>query len=340
MLYNDLISIIVPIYNVLPYVDKCISSVLMQTYEQLEIILVDDGSTDGSSSVCDSYVNKDKRIRVIHKTNGGLSDARNVGIESAMGDYILFVDGDDYISPDMCDVLLRNIHENRADIAMCSIYIEQGGDIWQKKLMFPNGTIVERDAILEAWADSDTVDYVIAVNKLYKRELFFTSECIRYPIGRLHEDEFTSYRLLYAANTVVFVEDPLYYYVQRNGSITSTYSERNLNDFADAIREYIPWADRIAPSKRKLMEYMTMRNTLNVIERSYENSSFPNGKAITESLLRYIDREVKNYFLNPYADWKDKLNYMLMKIGVYARIINSYKKTVYAFGEIKRRVVR
>jgi len=314
---NSLITVIVPIYNVSAFLEKCVSSIVSQTYRNLEIILVDDGSQDDSPKLCDEWAGKDERITVVHKSNGGLSDARNVGIEKASGDYIVFVDGDDYIAPNMCASLLSAINISDADIAVCNFGWEYDNQFKLHKFSQENGVVIDRNNILEAWAASDSVDFVIACNKLYRKKLFFTTAMIRYPISRLHEDEFTSYRLLYEAKSVVFVDEPFYHYIQHNGSITANFGERNLHDFSDAILDYIPWAEENAPHKRKVMEYMTMRIYLEIMRRIAINTKMENCGDIHFNLKDYINKEIHYFLFNSYASFKDKLKYLLYKMGLY-----------------------
>ena len=319
------ISVIIPIYKVHAYLSKCVESITAQTYGKLEIILVDDGSPDECPALCDAWALKDKRIKVIHKENGGLSDARNAGIEIASGDYILFVDGDDYIAPDMCEKLLTAIEDSDADMAVCSFYWEYPDRQEIQPMSVLNGTVVSQSEILETWARFGGVEFVVAWNKLYRRELFFTPEHIRYPVGRLHEDEFTSYRLLYAAKRVVFVDKPLYHYVQRGNSIMANLGERNIRDFADAIQEYIPWAERHAPGKRKVMEYMTMCNALIINQQVANNPQIINSKKICNALRVYTEHEVQNYVMNHFVTWKDRIKYLLYRARLYSLVMNMWQ---------------
>lgn len=315
------ISVIIPIYKVHAYLGKCVESVIRQTYGKLEVILVDDGSPDDCPALCDAWALKDKRIKVIHKENGGLSDARNAGIEVAQGEYILFVDGDDYIAPNMCERLLAAVENSCAELAVCSFYWEYPVHQEVQPMVVPNGTVVQRSNILETWAKRAGGELIVAWNKLYRRELFFTPEHIRYPVGRLHEDEFTSYRLLYAAQNVVFIDEPLYHYVQRSDSIMANYGERNLRDFAEAVQEYIPWAKRYAPEKQKVMEYMTLRNTLDLVMRSADNPYFKYGPEICDRLRKYTEKYVQSFLCNPYASWKDKAKYLLFELHIFVFVM-------------------
>ena len=216
---NDLISIIIPVYNVEKYLDRCVESVLGQSWWNLEILLIDDGSADSSGALCDGWAEKDSRIRVIHKENGGLSDARNVGIEKAKGRYLIFADSDDYLAPDMAQNLYRALKENDADMSICSFAFvdEKGSLIKQKirKIPMLDEIISGREAMEKAEFLASYY-YNVAWNKLYKKELF--SE-LRYPKGKIYEDVFLSHHLLALCKKIVSIPYIGYFYVQRRGSI-------------------------------------------------------------------------------------------------------------------------
>ena len=218
---NMTVSVIVPIYKTEPYIRKCIDSIMNQTYTYLEIILIDDGSPDQSGAICDEYAKRDGRVRVIHKENGGLSDARNVGIDSATGEYLMFVDSDDYIAPDMTEVLLKALVDNGADMSLCSyIYIDENEvEIPERIGQSPvKREVLTREQALEKLAEPRYWYYVVAWAKLYKRELFQT---IHFPKGKIHEDEFVMHYLIGKCQKVACVPEAYYWYVQHQGSIMS-----------------------------------------------------------------------------------------------------------------------
>lgn len=235
---NDLISVIVPIYNVEKYLKKCIESLINQTYDNLEIILVDDGSPDGCGKICDEYALMDGRIHVIHKENGGLSDARNAGIDFAKGQYFMFVDSDDYINVNMVKSLYDAILFFQADLAICRYK-----NVFDDEIMDYTGACNENDAFVitkedylstyEYYHDRKS-EFIVAWNKLYSRRLF---DDVRYPKGKVHEDEFTTYKLIYKASKMVYIPHELYYYVQRKNSIMSHGITRKRLLVLDAIAE-------------------------------------------------------------------------------------------------------
>ena len=232
---KPLISVIVPVYKVEKYLNRCIDSILNQTWKNLEIILVDDGSPDKCGTICDEYQLRDERIRVIHKPNGGLSDARNAGLDIASGNFIGFVDSDDFIHPEMFRNLMSILTVHHADIAQCS-YRKVTDEIPVDPGEPGNLKILTSTGALEQLYTPYLVDYVVAWNKLYKKSLF---DGIRFPVGKIHEDEATTYKLFYRTGKTVVTGARYYYYFQSPGSIMrSSFSEKKLN-YADAMEERI-----------------------------------------------------------------------------------------------------
>lgn len=231
---KNLISIIVPVYKVECYLKRCVDSILMQTYKNFELILVDDGSPDNAPWICDEYARRDCRVRVIHKLNGGLSSARNAGLDAAKGEYIGFVDSDDFIKPQMYEKLLHALQESRADLAVCGYYyVDENGDECDVSPCIPNKDILVQGK--EAYHILSERLMVPAWNKLYRYEIFAS---LRYPVGRLHEDEFIK-ASLYHNRSVICICEPLLYYTQRPDSIMSKLTMKRLQDSSDALREQV-----------------------------------------------------------------------------------------------------
>jgi len=227
---NPLVSIIVPVYNTKEFLSECTESLVSQTYNNIEIILVDDGSTDGSSELCDKLAFKDRRIRVIHQKNGGLSDARNTGIDNAKGDFISFVDSDDSVNPSFIKILLKGIKANDSDISVCGY----GEDFPKQR------TITGKEATIKLLLEQKNID-ILAWNKLYKNNLFLDNG-IQYPKGKLHEDNLTTYKLYSRSNKVSFIPKSLYNYRKREGSITNiNKKETHLKMRELAARESIDY---------------------------------------------------------------------------------------------------
>ncbi len=236
------ISVIVPVYRVEDYLKRCLDSIIHQSYKNLEIILVDDGSDDACPAICDEYARKDDRIIVIHKENGGLSSARNAGLNAATGDFIAFVDSDDYINKYMYEQMMTRLVENGADICMCDFeYVLEAGIATEAEKEPAAGSIEKFDGRKAQYLmckDLVTrITYTVAWNKLYRKELF---EGIRYPEGRIHEDEARTHELLYRGDVITYVRCPYYYYCKRDESIISSKASLNRYQLIDA------YTDRLA----------------------------------------------------------------------------------------------
>ena len=247
---NDLISIIIPVYKVEKYLEKCIESVLKQTYTNLQIILVDDGSPDNCGKICDEYAKKDSRIEVIHKINGGLSDARNVGINRANGRYIGFVDSDDYIKEDMYEKLINLIKEYNADVSICNLYdVIEGKEYIRNK---ENGIKEYNriDILKEVLLDKNIQSY--AWNKLYKKELFNE---IKYPIGKKYEDIGTTFYIFEKCNKVVVTSKPEYYYLKRADSLVNNVTESTVLDYTEIIIQRYLYTQKNIEELRKYNNY-------------------------------------------------------------------------------------
>lgn len=282
---NCKISVIVPVYKVEEYLDRCINSILNQTFKDFELILVDDGSPDKCGLICDKYAQKDSRIKVIHKENEGLSAARNTGIEIAKGEYIAFVDSDDYIDKRMYEELYNASINNKSDIVICDyqkIYSNNEINNYKlvKKYQIENLSKIQA---LSRLYDVDSSAYIVAWNKLYKRSLF---DQLRYPNGRLYEDEFITYKLLYYSNNITYLPLRLYYYMQREDSITSM--KKNSEDRLDVIFAF-----------KERLEFI------------YENDISYLGQETAQKYIYYLFSIYYN-IKNNYKDNNDKL-YLLRK---------------------------
>lgn len=225
---NPLISVVIPIFKVEKYINRCIDSITIQTYSNLEIILVDDGSPDSCGLICDDYAKKDIRIIVIHKENGGLSDARNVGIEIAKGDYITFIDSDDYVDINYIEVLYDLTQKFDAPLSVSSFshFKEEGGKIEKDKGESITNVLSVNEAI-ETMFYQDKFE-TSAWGKLYKKELF--GHDIRYPKGMLYEDLPTTYKLMLKAGRIAYTTQRTYHYLLRGDSIQcSGFSPRKMD---------------------------------------------------------------------------------------------------------------
>ena len=233
----DLISVIIPVYRVEPYLNQCIESVIAQTYNHLEIILIDDGSPDACPQICDTYAAKDARIKVVHKKNGGLSDARNTGLQIATGDWIVFVDSDDYIAPTMLQSLYNAAVSQNADMAVCSASFFNSKGNWTPDWFHVEPGIFHGLDIL--MLGHIPTSLVVAWNKLYRREVFSS---IRYPVGRIHEDEAIAHKILGVCDKIACIDSKLYHYRQNPEGITKkAFSVKRLDiilAMADRVMYY------------------------------------------------------------------------------------------------------
>jgi len=229
------ISVIVPVYNVEQYIHRCVDSILAQTFTDFELIMVDDGSPDNCPAICDEYAEKDDRIHVIHQKNGGLSAARNAGIDKANGDYLTFVDSDDVIHPQFLELMINDLLISMNDIAICQLFS------FEKSIIFEriDNCLVNYLSAIEACKriyirSENNFLFVTAWGKLYKTELF---QNIRFPIDRLHEDQFVTYKLLFAANQVSLINEQLYGYRNNSTSIMNSKFSIKRYDDLDALHE-------------------------------------------------------------------------------------------------------
>ena len=228
---TPLISVIVPIYNVEPYLSKCIDSIRNSTLQDMEIILVDDGSPDRCGQICDEYAAIDSRIRVIHKENGGISSARNVGLDIARGELIGFVDSDDWIEPDMYEFQYKNLMKEDADISVCGVYEQRGNTESALGDTSLYAVVSGHDAI-QIYL-KDIVLGNATWNKLYRRKMFSQ---VRFPVGRIFEDSFIMPGLIDSASRVVYDLTPKYHYLRRAGSLSAQHYRPELRDYVDAFK--------------------------------------------------------------------------------------------------------
>lgn len=281
---KDTISVIIPVYNVEKYIEECVESIINQTYKNMEIILVDDGSTDNSGKICDEYIEKDERIKVIHKKNGGLSSARNEGIKIANGKYLTFIDSDDYITSDMIEELYLSLTKTNSDISICKtttkenkLNHETNNDI----LIFDS-----HDAIKEILLDR--LFTTSATSKLYKKDLF---DNIEYPIGMIYEDYATTYKLFHLADKISYIPSYKYYYRYNNEGITKSKFTNKQLDYFKVSKELISFMHE---NYKDLVPYAQKRNSSYAVSffRFMCQSNKYEGKT-----AEFLIREFKSYFL-------------------------------------------
>lgn len=307
-------------YKVEKYLRKCLDSVTGQTYKELEIILIDDGSTDRCGAIADEYALNDNRIKVIHKQNTGLADSRNQGVEASNGEYILFVDSDDYIHPRMIEELYINACNKNADVVICD-YVkvtenEEPGNL-QSEYHAEVITITD-DNRLEYMLGKTKIVFTVAWNKLFRREALGD---IRFPTGRIHEDEFWTYKILHRAQKVIYLKETLYYYVQRDDSIMGARTYIKSLQRLDAYQERIQYY-----KSRKMVSYeYQMLNHYRYFLTDFINNVYKQGKCTKTEIKPYMQYIRKEYLLHIWKyniSFKTKLGYVLYALapGLYDKM--------------------
>ncbi len=315
------ISIIVPVYNVEQYLHKCVDSILAQTFTNFELILVDDGSLDSSGEICDQYAKVDSRIKVIHKPNGGLSDARNVGIEAAHSPYLAFVDSDDYIAQEMYQMLFDDIRQAEADLAICGIYDVYGDKAPREKEQLHE--ILDRDTATIKIFEGNLIS-VHAVNKLYRKEIFSS---LRYPKGKYHEDSYVILDVLAQCNTIVVNTKQVYYYTHREGSInTERFSEKQF-DFIDAWELNERRLSNASSALRRVAHQRVCFANFLVLDKLLNGGAQHDYPAECKRMVRYLRG-------NAWFIWKNEvftksrkiaLAALIVSVSLYQRVIRLHK---------------
>lgn len=319
-----LISVIVPVYNVEPYIDRCIESIVNQSYTNLEIILVDDGSTDSSSTLCDKWKEKDNRILVIHKKNGGLSDARNAGLKMAKGEYIGFVDSDDWIAVDMYKKLMNSIKDTGSDIAACSVLMVYENKSPDKYLTHLENTVLNTNqAQLELLKERKLLHPV--PYKLYSKK---TIEGIFFEVGKQHEDVFWSYQAIGAANKVSIIDYVGYYYWQRSDSIMGRKFDSRRIDVIEAICRRQKYFEHHFPEVVREGKINILGNCIYLGQQTLKNVSDISER---KSIMEYLRKTADNY----HVSWKESKDQKLthrvwytmagISLGLTCRLKNCLK---------------
>lgn len=307
---GPLITIIVPIYNVAVYMDRCVDSILTQTYRNLEVILVDDGSTDGSAAMCDQWAQRDSRIKVIHQSNGGLSQARNTALDAMTGQYVTMVDGDDYIAPHFVETMLGLAGNTGADV------VSSG---WT---LFDDGTSPKpsSDAHITTFTPAQAIDEVFyqhtltnsACSKLYAASLWHD---LRFPAGMLYEDLAVIYSLLSLASKVVHTSEHLYMYRQRQeGSITSSFSRKRTHvlDIMEQLEERV---EAEAPQHLKAVRSRLLSAYFNIMLLCPQDGTMDD---IIDRCWTGIKRLRNGCLLDPRVRAKNKAGIILSYMGQHA----------------------
>ena len=302
---TSLVSVIIPVYNVEDFVVKCLDSVYEQSYENIEIIVVDDGSTDKSGELVDNFAKNKSNVMVIHQENKGLSAARNLGISKAKGEWIALVDSDDYVAKDFVKKMVEATEKDNVDIVVCGFNQEK-----------PAEEILSGDeATIKLLTKQENLD-VVAWNKLYKKELFVKNN-IWYPVGEKHEDSLTTYKLLSVAEKVSYIADSLYFYVERKDSIMNKaeVSDR-LKMRERAAREAVEFFDK----NKELQDAAD----ISVLTAKF---AFVDAGVMVKENLEWIQKHAKQYKANKFLNKKLKAYLILTKMcgGVGYRAFRKIK---------------
>lgn len=281
---KDLISVIVPVYNVKDYIKECLDSIINQTYKNIEIIIVDDGSTDSSGKICDEYAKKDKRIQVIHQPNSGLAASRNNGISLSRGKYLSFIDSDDIIHSQMIELLHKELINNNCDISICKFQLFR--DKYTEKNENYNIEIMNQTEFLKKlMIDKKITSH--AWNKLYRKAIF---KGTNYPVGKKYEDIGTTYKLGFNLNSVCYLDIELYGYRIRENSIVNNLKKETLIDYIEMINTRY---DDLIQNKPKLKDYIDM-NRINATTRYFLEIIRHNKKSLLKDkdLKERLDKEI------------------------------------------------
>ena len=323
---TEKITVIVPVYNVENYLEKCLDSLINQTYKNLEIIVINDGSTDNSGEICQEYAQKDNRIVYIEKENGGLSEARNVGLDKMTGSYVTFIDSDDWVELDYVEILYKKIIEYQADIAVGNYYSYNEdeetyyfhiyGDSYYEKV-YDNISIFEN---LYESQEMKSFALISAWGKLYKAKLF---DYLRFEKGKLGEDGYFNQKMYLSVNKVVYLNKGLYAYRQRSGSITNTWTEKWMHALVDAMSERITLLANMGyPLEKHLAVYRQMLEV-----------SLANGQASGLSdTATYKEFEMKRTLLNHLSIQEQKEKKAIVLAANYAyveQVITTIKSICY-----------
>ena len=318
---NDmpLLSLIVPVYKVENYLPKCVDSLLHQTYENLEILLVDDGSPDCCGELCDQLAQKDGRISVIHKENGGLSSARNAGLDRAAGEFVAFVDSDDWLETDAYSAMMALARKTGADLVCGGRY-----DEWEKTGEPTLGLCPEKEEVISAremmgrlfiWDQCDSA----AWDKLYRRSLF---EGIRYPVGKYYEDIPVTYRVIERAGKVAMLPKPVYHYRQRSGSITRAALTEKTFHFEEHTRRIYPYIRDRYPEIEKQARFLRIKS----LRFSVQNGDLASEEAAApfREKIRACRKELRSHtgflLVSPLYNIHERLEDLAMAWGLFRPI--------------------
>lgn len=299
------LSIITPVYNTADYLEETVNSILAQTFSEFELILVDDGSTDGSGTLCDMLAKRDPRIRVIHKENGGVASARNVGLDAARGDYIGWVDSDDWISPVMYQTLMETAQRYDAKIVQCEYKRKREWLVLEEPVIFPEPTVFDGIGSLKRIHQGRYSNYMALWSKIYRRELY---EGLRFTEGRAFEDDECVPLLLYRSDRSVFLDVPMYRYTFREGSIVISPNVENVLALTEHLETRMFWFEELDPKLFEDARAYFYRYLLNKIcEKQFI------GTAVQKDAVEKLKKHRLIFW--PVANHYDKITILMLYCG-------------------------
>lgn len=328
-----LVSIIIPVYNVRPYLTEALDSAINQTYNNIEIIIIDDGSTDGSEIVCDEYKKQDKRIQIIHQENKGLSAARNIGLRMATGEYVVFMDSDDAYSLDFVSIMVNAIISNNSDLVICRCSIHRTNN----KMTQSNSNSIEPRINCGEYNCIETLHEYIngsinagVWNKIYKKNLWNN---IEFPVGRFYEDQDTMFRIISLCDRVCVIDQPLYFYRKRSDSITATITHKNIDDCIIAYTNLENYIKVGIPEYFTEKELLLRRNflltrlicnyisTFSIINNYFDKSSI---KYLRKRIIQLVGKKEKKILSH-----RMKLFFYLIKFCPHCVTYGAFRTILY-----------
>ncbi len=305
------ISVIIPIFKAEIFLGKCIESVLSQDYKDFQLILVDDGSPDKCGQICEYYAKKDNRIKTIHKENGGVSDARNAGLDQASGEYLTFIDADDYVETTYLSYLLSLISQRGYQVGRANHFIDRGNSLTTNAPVKGEMMVFPRKDAVEAALYHDRVD-TASWGAIYKHALF---DNVRFPKGRIYEDTYVFCDIICQADCFVFGDQPQYHYVQHSGSIVNqSFNIKNL-EFIDSVKRLADYAAEEYPSLLPACHRRTTHSYLSVLRKMGNIGSeyYELRRNLRDNALQYSNEVIAN----PKAPSRDKTALILLRLGFF-----------------------
>lgn len=312
---NPLVSVIIPVYKVEKYLDRCVESVINQTYKNLEIILVDDGSPDHCPEICDTWAQKDSRIKVIHKENGGLSDARNVALECAKGNYVFFVDSDDFITVNAVEILVNGVIEDKSEVVISTRLVKTHDTTGttHESIVYSKSSKESEKALETVFCDNTRWE---ACGTLFHMALFSN---IRFPKGKLYEDFATVPKLILSATKVTFLETELYYYFQRQDSIMRTPEHIVKIDLYTALNENMILFDALQnPKSRRNIKAGALEELLSRVHYAYADED--KNEMFIQKSIALAKRHKKEILFADRLNMKRKVFMFMVMYGISKKI--------------------